>query len=79
MFRVNIHDAKTHLSRYLARLGEGEVILVCRRNVPIAELRGLGGSKRKVRPFGLEKGRFRVPRNFNDPLPEAELDAWEAR
>ena len=36
MIRLNIHEAKTHLSRYLARLAEGELILLCKRNVPVA-------------------------------------------
>lgn len=41
MIKVNIHEAKTHLSRYLERLSEGERIVLCKRNVPIAEIRPL--------------------------------------
>jgi len=41
MIRLNIHEAKTHLSRYLARLRPGETIVLCRRNEPIAEIREL--------------------------------------
>ena len=39
MIRLNIHEAKTHLSKYLAKLEKGETILLCRRNEPIAEIR----------------------------------------
>jgi antitoxin (DNA-binding transcriptional repressor) of toxin-antitoxin stability system len=39
MIKLNIHEAKTHLSRYLSRLAKGETITLCKRNVPIAEIR----------------------------------------
>lgn len=39
MLRVNVHEAKTHLSKYLSLLAKGETILLCKRNVPIAEIR----------------------------------------
>ena len=55
MIRVNIHEAKTHLSRYVERLLGGEVIQLCRRNIPVAELRALPPTARaKVWLFGLE-------------------------
>lgn len=38
MTRVNIHEAKTHLSRYVKRVVKGKTIVVCLRNVPVAEL-----------------------------------------
>ena len=39
MIRVNIAEAKTHLSRYLKRVEQGETVVLCRRNVAIAEIR----------------------------------------
>ena len=60
MIKLNVHEAKTHLSRYLVKLEEGEIIVLCRRNVPIAEIRGLGKSTEE-RPIGLAKGEFEVP------------------
>jgi len=79
MIRLNIHEAKTHLSRYLARLREGETILLCRRNEPIAEIRPLPKTRTRKRPVGLAKGEFEVPPTFFEPLPEQELDAFEGR
>lgn len=70
MIRLNIHEAKTHLSRYLERLARGETILLCKRNEPIAEIRGLPRSRRTKRPVGLAKGEFAIPASFDDPLPE---------
>jgi antitoxin (DNA-binding transcriptional repressor) of toxin-antitoxin stability system len=77
MVRLNIHEAKTHLSRFLRRLAAGETIVLCRRNEPIAEIRPLPPRREEPRPVGLSKGRFRVPRSFFEPLPPEVLDAFE--
>lgn len=70
MMKINIHDAKTHLSEYLAKLKEGETIILCKRNTPIAEIRLLPPPVRASRPIGLAKGVFQVPASFFEPLPE---------
>ncbi len=77
MIRLNIHEAKTHLSRHLARLEAGETILLCRRNEPIAEIRPLRRASAKPRPFGLSKGVYTVPPAFFEPLPDEEIAAFE--
>ena len=69
MIKLNMHEAKTHLSRYLAQLEEGEVIVLCRRNVPIAEIRGIS-KQQQERPIGLAKGEFAVADDFFAPLPD---------
>lgn len=78
MIRLNMHEAKTHLSRYVANLQEGETILLCRRNEPVAEIRALPAARRKRRPFGLARGQFTVPDAFFDPLPEEVVASFEA-
>jgi len=70
MIKINIHEAKTHLSRYLDRLAKGEKIVLCKRNVPIAEIRPLSEKRAQRRPIGLAKGTFEIPSEFFDPLPE---------
>ena len=77
MIRINIHEAKTHLSKYLSRLLKGEVIVLCKRNVPIAEIRPLPRPRKEKRPVGLAKGTFTVPPSFFEPLPDEVLDAFE--
>jgi antitoxin (DNA-binding transcriptional repressor) of toxin-antitoxin stability system len=79
MIRLNIHEAKTHLSRYLSRLEQGEKILLCRRNVPVAEIVPVRRGEDKPRPIGLAKGEFTVPPDFNAPLPEDVQAAFEGR
>lgn len=77
MITLNIHEAKTHLSKYLAQLEQGETILLCKRNVPIAEIRPLKNPKLTKRPIGLAKGQFQVPSEFNEPLPDSLIKAFE--
>ena len=79
MIRLNIHEAKTHLSKYLAKVKRGETILLCKRNVPIAEIRPIKAENHQPRPIGLDKGRLTVPKSFFDPLPEWLLDAFEGK
>jgi len=74
MIKLNINEAKTHLSRYLPRVAKGETILLCRRNVPIAEIRPLPASRTRKRPIGLAKGTASLPPAFFEPLPR-ELEA----
>ena len=76
MIRLNIHEAKTHLSRYIERVLEGEVIVLCRRNVPVAEIRAIPPGRQKPRKFGQARGKFTLSPAFNDPLPEDELRDW---
>ena len=70
MKRVNIHDAKTNLSRYLAELTPGETLVLCNRNQPVAEVRSLGQKLVREPRIGAAKGEFVVPDSFFDPLPD---------
>jgi prevent-host-death family protein len=74
---VNIHEAKTHLSRLLERVALGEEIIIAKAGKPVAKLVRLDDqSKRRV--LGSAKGEFRVPDDFNDPLPKDIEDLfWE--
>lgn len=74
---ANMHDAKTHLSRYVSELGPGEVLVLCNRNRPVAELRSLKVAKRRVPKIGVAKGEFRVPPSFFEPLPDDLIAAFQ--
>lgn len=77
MIRINIHEAKTHLSRYLERLRHGEVIILCKRNVPIAEIRPTPAARTRQRPVGLAKGELEIPDSFFAPLPDSVLAEFD--
>ena len=70
MIKLNIHEAKTHLSAYLKRIAEGETVILCKRNVPVAEIRALEPERTAPRPIGLAKGQFEIPTSFFEPLPD---------
>lgn len=77
MIKINIHEAKTHLSRYLLALEQGETILLCKRNIPIAEIRPLPKPRTRPRPLGLAADRgVKLPPEFFDPLPAEFLAAF---
>ncbi len=79
MIKLNIHQAKTHLSRYLRKLKPGDKIILCRRNVPIAEIVPLTEPPKEPRPIGLAKGEIELLPSFFDPLPDWLLDAFEGK
>ncbi len=73
---VDVHEAKTHLSRLLVRVEAGEEIVIARSGRPVARLVAYRGA-RPVRRFGALKDHLTVDDSFFDPLPESELAAWE--
>jgi antitoxin (DNA-binding transcriptional repressor) of toxin-antitoxin stability system len=79
MIKVNTHEAKTHLSEHLDRLerGEVDVVVICRRNQPIAEVRALPKRSLEPRPVLTRDPRFRLPAEFFDPLPEEVISGFE--
>ena len=76
MKQVNIHQAKTELSKLVERVEAGEEVLIARAGRPVAKLVPLdrGRGRRKL---GVLDGRFRIPDDFNKPLPVSVLRAFE--
>ena len=73
---VNVHEAKTHLSRLLDEAHAGKEIILAKAGKPYARLMPLAAS-----PAGRQPGRLRgrLGAGFFEPLPAEELDAWEPR
>lgn len=65
MQTVNIHEAKTHLSRFVELAAAGEEIVIARAGKPIARLVPLATAAGQPRPLGLGVGRFTLPRQFD--------------
>ena len=76
MVRVNLADAKSRLSEYLDRVERGDTVTLCRRNVPVAEIRPLPRPLTEPRPIGTDRSLV-IPDSFFDPLPDDLLDAFE--
>ncbi len=76
MAEVGIHEAKTHLSRLLRRVAAGEEIIIARAGKPVARL--LPVNKRKIRKLGQDRGLFKLPDDFDSPLPEEILQHFQS-
>ena len=74
---VNVHEAKTHLSRLLEQAHAGEEIILAKAGKPYARLVPLADESGPRRP-GRLKGRIDTTLFF-DALPDSELDAWDGR
>lgn len=72
---VNVQEAKTHLSQLLQRVAAGEEIVLARSGVPVARLVPITTSPRRP---GRGKGRLTLSDDFDAPLPDEVLDAFEA-
>ena len=79
MIKLNIHEAKTHLSKYLERVAQGEIIVLCKRNIPIAEIHPISPDRKTKRPLGLARGKFEVPPEFFLPLPDEIIDSFHGK
>lgn len=72
---VNIHEAKTHLSRLLLEVENGKDVTIARAGRPIARLVPAGPPRK--RELGLERGQIWIAPDFDDPMPDDWLDEWE--
>lgn len=72
---VGVHEAKTHLSRLLEEVAAGEEVVITRRGRAVATLGPPPSQDKRI--FGIDRGRFTVPEDFDDPLPDDELAEWE--
>jgi prevent-host-death family protein len=79
MESVNIHYCKTNLSRLLLRVELGEEIVISNRGIPVAKLVPFRPSSNRRASLGQDRGRFIVPEDFNAPLPEEILAAFEGK
>lgn len=71
---VNVHAAKTNLSKLIERASSGEEIIIARDSKPVAKLVAIDEPKRQP---DVLKGKLVIPDSFFDPLPDDELAAWE--
>ena len=78
MRTVNIHAAKTQLSRLVDAAAAGEEIIIARAGKPVARLGPLLGPRPKRR-LGILVGKLRVPEDFDAPLPDEIVNAFEGR
>ncbi|MGQ9558743.1 MAG: type II toxin-antitoxin system Phd/YefM family antitoxin [Desulfurispora sp.] len=76
MQQVNIHEAKTHFSRLIARVLAGEEIIIARAGQPVARLLPVAGSTRQRTP-GSARGQIKLAADFHHPLPDHLREEFE--
>jgi len=74
--QVNVHEAKTHLSKLLARVREGEEIIIAKAGSPVARLVPVVDRPARRLP-GSAKGKVAIAPDFDAPLPEAIMQEFE--
>ena len=70
--KVNIHQAKTHLSRILQRVAQGEEVTIARSGVPVARLVP-AVAEQAARPLGMDRDSIHIDKDFDAPLPAGVL------
>jgi prevent-host-death family protein len=76
--KVNVHTAKTTLSKLIERAHAGEEVVIARGGVPVARLVPIVGQAPERTP-GTLRGVVKIPKSFFEALPDDELDAWESK
>jgi prevent-host-death family protein len=77
MVQVSVEEIQQDLATYLQRVEAGETVVIVRAGQPVAEVKPLVSPAKTRRPFGLCAGEFTVPDDFDAPLPEDVLKAFE--
>ena len=74
---ISVEEIQQNFTAFLQRVEAGETMIIMRTGKPIAELKPVAAPGEALRPFGLCAGEFRVPEDFDAPLPEDMLNAFE--
>ncbi len=78
METINVHAAKSQLSRLLDAVAGGEEVVIAKAGKPVARLISIDNPK-QPRQLGTLAGEFTVPDDFDDPLPDDVLAGFEGR
>lgn len=76
MLEVSVHEAKTHLSRFLDAVADGEEVVIHRHGKPVARLVAAGAAEQS--PLGAMAGEFVLPEGWDRPLTPEEADEFWA-
>jgi prevent-host-death family protein len=78
METVNIYEAKAKLSKLISQAAAGDDVIIGRNGKPVARLTQIEEKKRVVR-FGLLKGKIKIAKDFDEPLPDEIIAAFQGR
>ena len=73
MATFNIHEAKTHFSKLLRRVLNGEEVVIAKAGKPVARILPFEAEDNAPRVPGIDKGKVMIMPDFDEPLPEFDL------
>ncbi len=73
---INVHEAKTHLSRLIHKVLQGEEVIIAKKGKPLVRMVPFVQARQKRIP-GLSKGSIQMRENFDEPLPDEIIRAFE--
>jgi antitoxin (DNA-binding transcriptional repressor) of toxin-antitoxin stability system len=76
MIKLNIHEVKVRLSECIEMVEAGETIVVCKRNIPVAELRQITTTEKRKPVLGSAAGTGKISKSFQT-MPGPDLHLWE--
>src|SRR5262245_66033416 len=76
MIKLNLHEIQTQISKYIEMVEASETVVVCKRNIPVAEIRPIAKIKKKIPEIGWADSRFEMPSDFKAMSKETLLQ-WE--
>ncbi|MBD2448038.1 type II toxin-antitoxin system Phd/YefM family antitoxin [Nostoc sp. FACHB-152] len=79
MQKVTVDEIQQDPLKYLNQVEAGESFIIIQADKEIAELKPIQSTNKLLRPFGLCAGEFTVPDDFDEPLPEEILNAFEGK
>ena len=77
MTTVNMHEAKSQLSKLVDLAHQGEDVIIARNGKPTARIVPIETEEKKLRPIGLDSGKMVMHDDFDEPLPEEFMKAFE--
>jgi len=77
MTTVNVHEAKTHLSQLLARVAEGETVIIAKAGRPVARLSPIDRDERRASRIGFMAGQITVPDDFDRMADDDLADLFD--
>ena len=75
--KLNLHEVKDQFSKYIEMVESGQTIVVCKRNIPVAEIRPIERKEKRIPILGSAAGSGKVSKSFRETMTEAEFRLWE--
>ena len=75
--KLNLHEIKDQFSKYIEMVESGETIIVCKRNIPVAEIRPIETKEKRVPVLGSASGKGVQLKKVVEQMPVSELRLWE--